>query len=144
DLAYIVHNYGQHPAYLRRNGLPVIQQFNGYGETDVGSRKLTPEEFKQVFAALPTRVAYVRQNLDEAYHPLIPAAYVWWDQGDWPARFAKRCAELRERGKLEFFMTMVCPGFDDTGVWGWGNGPRKSRGYGQDVHEGTVDPAVNG
>src|SRR5205814_6717776 len=69
DLAYVLHNYGQHPAYLRRNGLPVIQQFNGYGETDVGSRKLTPEEFKQVFAALPTRVAYVRQNLDEAYHP---------------------------------------------------------------------------
>ena len=46
-------------------------------------------------------------------------------------------------GKLDFFMSMVCPGFDDTGVWGWGGGPRKSKGYGLDVLKWTTDQALD-
>jgi hypothetical protein len=97
-----------------------------------------------VFAALPQRVAYIRQNLDEAYYPPVAGAYVWWSQSDWPARFAVRAAELRNGGRLGFFMTMVCPGFNDTGVWGWGAGPRVSQGYGTAVLKWTEDRALIG
>src|SRR5205823_4147416 len=51
---------------------------------------------------------------------------------------------LRDEGRLDFFMTMVCPGFNDTGVWGWGGGPRVSKGYGLDVLHTTFDQALDG
>jgi hypothetical protein len=145
DLTYIIRTYGGHPAYLQRNGRPVIAQFNGYGTDPVaGKMNLSPDEWRRVFSALPSKIEFIRQNLDETYHPPIPAAYVWWNQGDWPARFAKQAADLRGQGRLDFFMTMVCPGFNDTGVWGWGNGPRISKGYGLDVLKWTTDQALHG
>jgi len=142
DMAYIIEKYANHPAYLRRNGLPVVEQFNGFGKSEIGEHQLSPDEFKQVFAALPTKLAYIRQNLDKSYHPLIPGAYVWCELKDWPKQFAGYSAELREKGQLEFFMAMVCPGFDDTGVWGWGAGPRK-KGYGMNVLKKTMDQALD-
>jgi hypothetical protein len=145
DLSYIITRYGQAPAYLRRDGIPVIQQFNAFGKDPLlGNHNLSPEEWKEVFAAIPGRVEYIRQNLDEPYHPPIQAAYVWWDQGKWPKQFAERAVTLRNQGRLDFFMTMVCPGFNDTGVWGWGNGPRVSRGYGIDVLDATMHQALVG
>ena len=144
DLRYIVTKYGPHPAYLKRNGLPVIAQFNSTGASELGPHKLTPDEFSEIFDSLPTKVCYIRQNMSEMYHPLIKGAYVWWDQSDWPHRFADQCVGLEKQGKLEFFMSMVCPGFNDTGVWGWGPGPRVSRGYGLDVLKWTTDQALYG
>jgi glycoprotein endo-alpha-1,2-mannosidase len=143
DLTYIVQTYGGHPAYLKRNGLPVIQQFNASGAGELGPHKLTPDEFRDVFDHLPGKVVYVRQNLLEMYHPPIAGAYVWWDQSDWPKKFSARAATLRDQGKLDFFMTMVCPGFNDTGVWGWGPGPRVSKGYGIDVLRHTEEQALD-
>ncbi|MDB5325876.1 MAG: hypothetical protein JWM57_1445 [Phycisphaerales bacterium] len=143
DLAYICRTYGDHPAYLRRRGLPVIAQFNGYGKDEtLGNHILSAAEWEQVFHTLPRKVAYIRQNLDEAYHPLVAGAYVWWNEGDWPMRFAKRAAELRDARQLGFFMSMVCPGFNDTGVWGWGPGPRVSHDYGMKVLRTTEDHAL--
>lgn len=143
DLSYILRTYSQHPAYLRRNDVPIIQQFNGYGKDPVvGDRNYTPQEWQTIFARLPGKVEYLRQNLDESYYPTIQAAYVWWDPGKWPRQFADRAAVLRDQGRLDFFMAMVCPGFNDTGVWGWGDGPRVSKGYGLDVLDGTTQQAL--
>ena len=110
----------------------------------LGNHNLSPEEWRTIFSNLPGKVEYLRQNLDENYHPPIQAAYVWWDQGKWPKQFADRAATLRDNGKLDFFMTMVCPGFNDTGVWGWGDGPRVSHGYGLDVLDTTMQQALIG
>lgn len=41
-------------------------------------------------------------------------------------------------------MTMICPGFDDTGVWGWGHGPRKTERFGLSVLKDTFDRAFAG
>lgn len=96
-----------------------------------------------MLAALPASVCYARQNLDEKHHPPIEGAYVWWTEDEGYLRdIAQRAAKLREAGRLDFFMTTVGPGFDDTGVFGWGNGPRKSADYGPAVLERTFDIAV--
>lgn len=140
DLAYILDRYSPHPAYLKRDGKPFIYQFNGWGTGSLGPKYLTPAEWKEVFAALTSPVVYGRQNLDEAYHPPIESAYVWWTTDtEWLARFPRRAAELRKQDRLAFFMTMICPGFDDTGVWGWGNGPRKVERHGLSVLKDTFD-----
>ncbi len=147
DLAYVLERYAKHPAYLRRDGRPFVFQFNYWGTGRLGPNNLTPDEWRQVFAQLAaksddTPILYGRQNLDEIYHPPIDAAYVWWSQdAAWLEGVARRAAELRDAGRLTFFMTMVSPGFDDTGVWGWGQGPRKSQRYGLDVLRQTWDLA---
>jgi hypothetical protein len=143
DLSYIITTYAPHEAYLKRNGKPVIEQFNGSGtDPRAGNRTLSPQEWTTIFSHLPGEVEYIRQNLDEAYHPLISGAYVWWDPGDYPATFAAHAAELQAAHRLNFFMSMVSPGFNDTGVWGWGNGPRVSKEYGLPVLDKTMSHAL--
>lgn len=145
DLAYVLENYASHPAYLKRNGLPFIYQFNGWGRGPVGPNLLTPAEWKEVFAELPSPVAYGRQNLDEEYYPPIQAGYVWWNPDEaWLRSVARRASELKQKGRLEFFLSMTCPGFDDTGVWGWGNGPRKVERNGISTLRKTFDISALG
>jgi hypothetical protein len=128
---------------LKRNGLPFILQFNSWGKGEIGPKLLTPAEWRDVFAQLPAPVFYARQNLDEEYHPPIPGAYVWWNSdAAWLRSVAGRADGLKKTGRLEFFMTMVCPGFDDTGVWGWGGGPRKEERFGLSTLKNTFDIAT--
>jgi len=127
DLTYFLKQYGNHPALLKRNGRPFIMQFNSWGTNELGPAHLTPDEDQQLLEKLPVKVHFCRQNLDEAYHPPVQAAYMWWTEGDRPRQFAQDCAALREKGRLEFFMSMLGVGFNDTGVWGWGDGPRVSK-----------------
>jgi len=149
DLTYILRRYGTHPAYLKRNDdagrpAPLILQFNAWGFSDeLGTFGLTPSEFATVFSRLPASLVYVRQNLDDRYHPSILSTYVWWtwDAGELDT-FSDRAASLRNAGQLAFFMAMIGPGFDDSGVWGWGAGPRRSATYGDRVLTKTMERAL--
>lgn len=145
DLTYIQQKYGKHPAYLKRNGAPFIYQFNGWGSGDIGPQYLTPAEWKKIFARLKSPVVYARQNLDEAYYPTLHGAYQWWTPDATAlTRFSTRAAQMVGEGKLKFFMTMACPGFDDSGVWGWGQGPRIFPRAGLSVFKDTFDRAWQG
>jgi hypothetical protein len=143
DLAYIVQRYGGHEAYLKRDGRPFIFQFNYWGTGRLGPNQLTPDEWREVFAALPAPVVYARQNLDDMHHPPIQGAYVWWSPDEqWLRDFSQKAAALVEQQRLAFYMTMICPGFDDTGVWGWGAGPRKSEPFGLAMLQRTMTLAT--
>jgi len=145
DLTYLVNTYASHPAYLTRDGKPFVFQFNSWGTRAFGPNYLTPTEWDEVFAKLPRPILYGRQNLDEDYHPPIAAAYVWWtEDAQWPPTFARRASELRDAGRLAFFMTMICPGFDDSGVNGWGNAPRIVERQGLKVLHRTMEHALDG
>jgi hypothetical protein len=145
DLNDALSRYAGHPAYLKRNGKPFVCQFNGYGATRVGPKYLTPLECGEILGRLTVPVEYGRSGLDETYHPPVPSAYDWWPPagGAFDA-FARRAAALRDAGRLDFFATMLCPGFDDTGVWGWGDGPRRSDARGIATLRRTFDHALDG
>lgn len=146
DLDYVLSRYGRHPGYLRRGGVPFVFQFNAWGSSAIlGHHGLTPAEFVHVFHRLQGPLVYGRQNLDERYHPTLSAAYTWWvwTYSDLEV-FAQRAEWLSARGRLGFFMSMVSPGFDDTGVWGWGEGPRRSTEYGASVLAATTARALIG
>jgi hypothetical protein len=144
DLTYLVNTWAKHPAYLKRNGHPFVMQFNSWGTGRLGPAHLTPDEDRQLLEALPERIELCRQNLDANYHPPVQAGYMWWDGGDRPRKFAQDAAALRDKGRLEFFMSMLGVGFNDTGVWGWGEGPRVSKNYGMDVLRHTETMATDG
>lgn len=144
DMQYIVDHYGQHPAYLRRNGQPFIAQFNYWGQDRLGPRYLQADEFASAFAALSEPIYYCRQNLDRPdMFPPIRSSYMWikpdpvWVQ-DY-AVFAGRAESLYREDRLDFFMGFISPGFDDSGVSGWGSGTaRKLPRQGLDILEQTM------
>ncbi|MBV9463397.1 MAG: hypothetical protein JO317_04125, partial [Verrucomicrobiae bacterium] len=107
DLRYILDEYGDSAAYLTRDGLPFIMQFNSVGQSPIGAAYLNPQETRQVMEALRGRMVFARQNLDEPYHPPVPGSFHWWSP-DQPeiARYTERCRNLRQAGRLQFFMSM--------------------------------------
>jgi len=143
-LSYGIKTWTAKRAYLRRDGVPFMMQFNSWGVGKNGPAYLTPDECREVFARLPGKLAFCRQNIDAMYHPIIPAAYVWWSEGNFPREFASRAVDLRSKGRMEFFMSMLGVGFNDTGVWGWGDGARVSKTYGVKTLQHTEENATFG
>ncbi|MGE9295474.1 MAG: endo-1,3-alpha-glucanase family glycosylhydrolase [Puniceicoccales bacterium] len=145
DLNYILEEYAGHPAYLYRGDQPFIYQFNFWGEGALGKQNILPDEWSQIFAALHQPVAYARQNLNPEYHPEIGGAYVWWTADDsYLQDFSEFSRDMVDAGKMDFFMTMAAPGFDDSGVNGWGHGPRVTPRNGIDIWEDTFSQAFDG
>ncbi|HLV78907.1 MAG TPA: endo-1,3-alpha-glucanase family glycosylhydrolase [Chthonomonadaceae bacterium] len=142
DLKYVVSRYTSNAAYLRRDGKPVIFQFDGWGEGPLGPKYFTPEELKRILGSLPAPVAYCRQGLTPAYHPEIPGAFQWWSSSAADIRgFAEQARQMVQEGKLAFFANEISPGFDDTGVWGWGDGARVTPRAGLSLLRATFDLA---
>lgn len=144
DLRYVLDRYTRHPAYLKRDGLPLIFQFNGYGEGKIGPKYYTPAEWNQVMARLPQKIVYGRQGLDAAYSGSAQCRYLWWSGAREDLGFNAQAQQMVRAGKASLFMAMVCPGFDDTGVWGWGGGPRVTPREGLSLLKDTFDHAFTG
>ncbi len=142
DLQYLIDHYLHQPAYLTRNGAPLVLQFNGSGNGPIGPNYLTPAEWEQVMARLSQRIDYGRQGLDPAYSKSAACRYMWWDlviPSD--LSFNPEARQLVDKGGAEFFIAMMCPGFNDTGVWGWGGGPRITPREGLSLFKDTFDHA---
>lgn len=142
DLNYVIDQYSYHPAYLKRGGKPFIYQFNYWGEDDMGPRSILPDEWSAIFQALDKPVVYARQNLSPQHHPNIDGAYLWWTTDEsYIKDFASFSRHMIDEGQLEFFMSMVSPGFDDSGVNGWGEGSRVTPREGLSLLKDTFDRA---
>lgn len=143
DLAFLLENYASHPAYLTRRGKPVVFQFNYWGEDDLGKRNILPEEWRRIFDGLGSPVAYVRQNQEEGFHPLIEGRYLWFTgDEDHIESFHAQARRRIDEGSLGFFVGMAAPEFDDSGVNGWGNGSRVTAGAGLSLFRDTFERAT--
>jgi hypothetical protein len=126
DLGYLLKKIAVHSAYLRRNGVPVVFQFNYFGADRLGPRTFTPEDWQTILATLPEKVCYVRQEFDSSYHPPLAGCYTWCNpNAEAVARHQDKAAKAIANGKLVFHVGMVSPGFDDIGTDGWGAGRRQ-------------------
>lgn len=143
DLQYIVDQYGKHPAYLKRNGVPFIAQFNGWGVGRQGPNFLTSAEWRIVLPQVHPTPVYCRQNLQPEYHPPIDSAYIWCTIDSEQKSFVEQAQDFVSKGRLAFFMTMACPGFDDSGVYGWGGGIRRTPREGLSVFEKTLNDGLD-
>ncbi|MGE9294594.1 MAG: endo-1,3-alpha-glucanase family glycosylhydrolase, partial [Puniceicoccales bacterium] len=145
DLNYILTKYADHPAYLHRDDEPFIYQFNYWGEGSLGKQNILPSEWSEIFSSLDRPIVYARQNLNPEYHPTIEGAYVWWTpDSTYLEDFSSFSRDMVDAGKMDFFMTMAAPGFDDSGVNGWGHGPRITNRQGVDIWQKTIKHAFEG
>lgn len=145
DLKYILSNYAHRPAYMTRNGSPVLFQFNGSGTGKFGDNYFTPAEWDQIMAQLPEKFVFGRQGLEPEYSSSAQFRFIWCvfrpEQAD---QFAAAARRMVDAGQAQFFMNSICPGFDDTGVWGWGGGPRVTPRRGTAALMETFQHALSG
>lgn len=142
DLACLLEKYASHPAYLTRAGKPVVFQFNYWGEDEMGRRNISPHEWRRIFDGLARPLCYVRQNQEAAFHPPIGGRYLWFTKDEHHIEsFGARARQQIEEERLEFFVGMASPGFNDSGVNGWGDGARITPGAGLSLFKDTFDRA---
>jgi hypothetical protein len=125
------------PVQYRINARPVFMLFTFV---------LSPEHLREWKEKFPEeqRPIIVTFGADPKYKGIVDGRFGW--TGNQPNRTTKppyvvyvdedrmhanelhdrqRASQLLDSGQLSFYIAGVSPGFDDVGVWGWGNGPRK-------------------
>jgi hypothetical protein len=128
QIEYALSQYASSTSYARSDGLPVFLIFSGYGEGELGPNTLSREELGRVFDNFKDqKFLLVRSTLDRLPAGAAKACYIWsanWDSREGRESYYRATQTARAHGEVQYWMGGCSPGFDDTGVWGWGQGPR--------------------
>ncbi len=125
QIRHVLNTHATSPAYWRRDGRPVFFMFNNHQDGILGRHILTPEELSDLLGRFrEENILLVRGFFDPGLTPLTRSAYLWCDDVKGRGHFYEIGSQLKEKGDLDFWAGMANPGFDDSGVNGWGNGPR--------------------
>lgn len=125
QIRHVLDKYAGSDAYLRHNGEPVFFIFNGYGDGQLGPMNLSPEEVANVLGRFTNEpVLLVRGYFNAPYAGIARGSYLWCDDAKTRAKFYDEALPAKAGGQLDFVVGVASPGFNDTGVNGWGNGPR--------------------
>ena len=137
QVRHVIETHARSPAYLRWDAAIVFFIFNYWGEGALGPNQLSPEEIRDVLGRFEEPIVLVRGGADPAYYEAARGGYVWcWGPRD-REDFYNKAGEAAANGQLDYWVGGASPGFDDTGVWGWGNGPRKTDRRGTDEYRDT-------
>lgn len=143
QIRHVLDAHAGSPAYLRHEGRPVLFVFNGHGTGPLGDALLSPAEWAELlgrFAASP--VFLLRGHADANYLDAVPGSYAWCGDAAYRSWYYATTRELRESGRLLQRVGVASPGFDDSGVNGWGNGPRVTDRRGTQEYEDNWAEAV--
>lgn len=131
---HIIDAYGDSDAFLTHDGLPIIFIFNSHGEGALGSNLLAAEEIEKAKSIVQTEFLLVRNDIDSQQFPSTEGAYLWCAEKDIRDKQYGLVAELKSQGKIQYAAAVVSPGFDDSGVQGWGNIIRQLERRGTDEY----------
>jgi len=142
-IRHVLETHVSSSAYLHVNGDPVFFMFdNSWQEGALGTHALTPAEMEQVMNRLPTDILWVRTHFDPAYTGVARGHFAWCGPPDYRNWFYETVKDQWREGEFEYYVAATCPGFDDTGVWGWGKGPRVVERRGTQAYEETWREAI--
>jgi hypothetical protein len=132
NLRYILEKHAQKPSYLRIDGKPVVINFNWHEPMDSvrpHAHGFSAAEWERILAEVrkTSDIYFVHDyhcNRKEQYWDVSDNMYPWLDvNGECLDQFLAEVQRRRADGRIEFVTTLAYPGFDNTGVWGWGDGP---------------------
>ena len=130
NLTHILEQHATHPAYLRMDGVPVVINFS-WSEPlpSVRAHGFSAAEWEEILRRVREKhdVYFVHDyhcHLKEQYWDVADNTYNWVDvNGECLDRFYGEVGRRVGAGQYGFVTALVYPGFDNTGVWGWGDGP---------------------
>ena len=144
DFRYALHQYSKRKSFMKHQGLPVLFVH--------GTSRLTPEEWAKLVSNLEREGHYfimVSDSPDPAYFGPFSSFYKWpcWScvKRDGDAYFSDVLRRMKKHsvGRDDVVLAAgVWPGFDDTGVWGWGDGPRVWDRRGGESYKVTWEAAL--
>ncbi len=125
DLEYIVDTYSSDANYFKYNNLPILLMFLSSGRwKGLGNKVFKKNELMQIIDFLNKNGwMFIREHLWMDFEKLR-AGFAWVGDDDYHDWFYKSVKEMKNNEALDLVIGAVNPGFNDKGVWGWGNGPR--------------------
>lgn len=132
NLTYILETHARHPAYLKSGDAPVVVNFSWSEPMDSvrpHAHGFSAAEWRRILAEVrKTHPVYFIHDyhchVREQYWDEVDNVYPWLDvNGECLDRFYAEVDRRRQSGAYRLVTTIVYPGFDNTGVWGWGSGP---------------------
>lgn len=130
NLNYILETHATRPGYLRIDGKPVIINFSWSEPSPaVESQGFSAAEYDYILRQVRAKhdlyfVHDFHGHVKEDYWPVADNLYPWLDvNGEALDRYYATAESHLRAGRIRFLSTLVYPGFDNTGVWGWGDGP---------------------
>lgn len=141
-IEHILTEHAHRPAFLQHNDQPLLFIFNFFGDGPLGSNNLSPEEIAETRSPLSNHLL-IRNLLDTNHFPAADGAYVWC--GEKPAREHnyEKVKDIAATGNGTYFAASASPGFDDSGVSGWGNVIRKTDRRGVAEYSDTWQQAID-
>ncbi|MFH0908496.1 MAG: endo-1,3-alpha-glucanase family glycosylhydrolase [bacterium] len=141
-LRHITHalaTHGRSEAYLRRNGDPVFLVFPFWGEGPLGSNQLSTQEVAEVLARVPKeKVLLMRAHFDAPFAGIARGNYAWCSfDPKYRAWYYPTVQSAKAEGRIDYWLGMANPGFNDSGVNGWGAGPRIADRRGTQEYDDT-------
>lgn len=135
-VGYLLDTYADRPAYWRINDRPAIFVFNGWGDWgEHGEKTFTGEEWGRLAAELGRQDWYVIPQHFNLEGDFVRAAFGWIGEAGTREWFHEQGQKQLADGAFDFYVGPANPGFDDRGVWGWGNGPRYQPHLGTATYE---------
>ena len=137
QIQYVLDTHTTSEAYLRFNDRPALFMFVNHGEGLMGKHVLTPEELQSVLSSFDPPIAFLRTHADAEYKDTGTGFFAWCGDVDYRKKFYAFAGDLTEQENNPVIVGSVSPGFDDTGVWGWGGQPRVLERRGTDEFADT-------
>lgn len=144
DFRYVLTNYSKRKGFLKQDELPVLFVFE--------TSRLNPGEWKSVVDDLEKEGRYfimVSDNTDPSYLNVFNSFYEWPNyeavsrEGNAHHESVLRGTQGYITGRKDIVpAAAVWPGFNDTGVWGWGGGPRVLDRKNGEFYQSTWDAAL--
>ncbi len=152
NLTYLLDRYASHPAYLRIDGLPVVVNFS-WSEPSASAGPdaygFSADEWRRILETVRQQHRFLflhdfHGHIRESYEAVADNLYPWLDvNGGALDRFYAAERERRSTGAIGFVSGLVYPGFDNTGVWGWGEGPTVTPREGGDFYVRSWQRAIS-
>ncbi|HMP74989.1 MAG TPA: endo-1,3-alpha-glucanase family glycosylhydrolase [Kiritimatiellia bacterium] len=118
QIRHVLARHAESPAYLRVENRPVFLLFVNHQQGLLGRHVLDPDELAALLARFGKHeVFFIRGHAERAYAGLVDGTYAWVGDGAYRSNYYAAA-------RPGYVVGAAMPGFDDTGVWGWGNGPR--------------------